>query len=432
MKKIYFFLLCGLMFATTTNAKQTWQIGYPNASDVIATLSGDIATTSSKGFVLNSVTRTPVVEGVAICLEPGSEINLIYTAYVTPLQGTHVGDIRYTWRVNGVPVGGNFPILGLIAPVEIDNGGIVTLTVTLDGSPTYTTQWGDTVKLLDPNDLEIIPTGTIFCGIANEMTFTLENAIPGEITWWYNGLLVGFQPSLQLFLNPGQTHSVTVRIIQIQGVETCAAEKDMIVTVPGHIPLQIGVKTTTGDTITERPEILLAEAGLQLDLNMITDNRDDLTLQWRILSPETLPEYSLTGPTNQESTTTAIFDDNFRTQRFIQEIEAFVTDADGCETRDTIWIQVFFAETANVGIENFRPLQVYPNPVTNELRLTIDELQIGEIIELFDMTGRRVFSSRINCHSSVVNRHFTIDMSPFQQGNYILRIGNRVAKVVKQ
>jgi len=82
------------------------------------------------------------------------------------------------------------------------------------------------------------------------------------------------------------------------------------------------------------------------------------------------------------------------------------------------------------------PIQIYPNPVINELRLTNYELRIGEMIELFDMSGRRVFSQRI----AVETRHatsphgdtFTVDMTPFHPGNYILRIGNRVAKIVKQ
>jgi len=95
---------------------------------------------------------------------------------------------------------------------------------------------------------------------------------------------------------------------------------------------------------------------------------------------------------------------------------------------------------------------VYPNPVVNELRITIDDLRIGEIVELFNMNGRRVFSTRVGAHPRVCPRQplsqspamgehvgsplrgdtITIDMSPFQSGNYILRIGNRVAKIVKQ
>jgi hypothetical protein len=74
-------------------------------------------------------------------------------------------------------------------------------------------------------------------------------------------------------------------------------------------------------------------------------------------------------------------------------------------------------------------LIVYPNPVTDELQITSDELRIGDIIELFDINGRRVFSHQI---SQLLNRHFTIDMSPFPSGIYILRIGEQAVRIVKQ
>ena len=71
-------------------------------------------------------------------------------------------------------------------------------------------------------------------------------------------------------------------------------------------------------------------------------------------------------------------------------------------------------------------LQVYPNPVMDQLHITIDELRIGDIVELFDMNGRRVFAQPI------VNREFTIDMSSFPLGIYILRIGEQTMRIVKQ
>ncbi|MDR0437714.1 MAG: T9SS type A sorting domain-containing protein [Bacteroidales bacterium] len=71
-------------------------------------------------------------------------------------------------------------------------------------------------------------------------------------------------------------------------------------------------------------------------------------------------------------------------------------------------------------------IQIFPNPVSYELRIINYEWQQGDIVELFDMNGKRMYSARGNGDT------FTIDMSAYPQGNYILRIGNRVAKVVKQ
>jgi len=77
------------------------------------------------------------------------------------------------------------------------------------------------------------------------------------------------------------------------------------------------------------------------------------------------------------------------------------------------------------------PLHVFPNPVTNYLQLTTYNLQIGDIIELFNITGRRVFTHPI-CQLSIVNRKFIIDMTPFPPGTYILRIANQTKQIIKQ
>jgi hypothetical protein len=115
---------------------------------------------------------------------------------------------------------------------------------------------------------------------------------------------------------------------------------------------------------------------------------------------------------------------------------------------DTIsWLRELLADCENRGNDpssnigavethNYASLQVYPNPVNYELQITNYEWKQGDIVELYDMSGRKIFS-----HPAPHTSHlapFIIDMSKFQSGNYILRIGTstgsvtRVAKVVKQ
>ena len=53
MKKLFFFLLSGLLGAATLNAQTTWYIGSPTATDVTATLSGGTLTISGTGAMLN-------------------------------------------------------------------------------------------------------------------------------------------------------------------------------------------------------------------------------------------------------------------------------------------------------------------------------------------------------------------------------------------
>jgi len=77
-------------------------------------------------------------------------------------------------------------------------------------------------------------------------------------------------------------------------------------------------------------------------------------------------------------------------------------------------------------------LHVFPNPVTDKLHIT-HEWQSGEIVELFDINGRHVFSTAVGAGSARPNGNtFTIDMTPFPSGTYILRIGTRVAKIIKR
>jgi hypothetical protein len=83
--------------------------------------------------------------------------------------------------------------------------------------------------------------------------------------------------------------------------------------------------------------------------------------------------------------------------------------------------------TSNANLIPQEHIQIYPNPVNYELRIVNYEFSQGDIVELFDINGRRVYFQRVNSQIDT----FTIDMSNFQSGNYILRIGNRVAKVVK-
>jgi M6 family metalloprotease-like protein len=82
-------------------------------------------------------------------------------------------------------------------------------------------------------------------------------------------------------------------------------------------------------------------------------------------------------------------------------------------------------------LEDTQQLRIYPNPVTNgELKIEIGEWKSGDVVEIFDVNGKRVHSSRI---SLIANRlPLTINISHLPDGVYIVRIGDVVAKFVKQ
>ena len=105
---------------------------------------------------------------------------------------------------------------------------------------------------------------------------------------------------------------------------------------------------------------------------------------------------------------------------------------------DTIdWLRQLLAEcegnaTDVVETLHTTPLQVFPNPVTDQLHI-IHDWQLGDVVELFDMRGLRVFSQPVGAGSARPDGDtITIDMSPFPRGNYILRVGKRVAKIVRR
>ena len=80
-------------------------------------------------------------------------------------------------------------------------------------------------------------------------------------------------------------------------------------------------------------------------------------------------------------------------------------------------------------------LQVYPNPVNDELRITNYELRMGDVVEMFDMNGKRVYVAPVGAlHATPLpaGNQITINVSHLPAGMYVVKIGNRSAKIVKQ
>jgi prefoldin subunit 5 len=73
-------------------------------------------------------------------------------------------------------------------------------------------------------------------------------------------------------------------------------------------------------------------------------------------------------------------------------------------------------------------INIHPNPVNYELQITNYDFRQGDVVTLYDMMGKCVYAARVN--SAMTS--FTIEMTAFPSGNYLLRIGDRAAKVVKR
>jgi len=75
---------------------------------------------------------------------------------------------------------------------------------------------------------------------------------------------------------------------------------------------------------------------------------------------------------------------------------------------------------------------VFPNPVVDVLYIVHDG-QLGDVIELFDMNGQRVFYMHVETRliASLQNT-ISIDISHLPSGTYLLRVGSRVVRILKR
>ena len=87
---------------------------------------------------------------------------------------------------------------------------------------------------------------------------------------------------------------------------------------------------------------------------------------------------------------------------------------------------------ADVETAHAPSLQVFPNPVTDKLHIVIpSHIDTRDLVEIFDINGRRVFSQPI-CQLSIVNRQLTIDISHLPSGTYIVSIGQISTRIIKR
>lgn len=104
-------------------------------------------------------------------------------------------------------------------------------------------------------------------------------------------------------------------------------------------------------------------------------------------------------------------------------------------TNASFYYDIFIAKLGNVITEinnagNKNSILISPNPATKHLKISSLLLEQKSTIELFDITGRRVFYSK----SAIKNpqSEIVIPVSAFERGIYMLRAGSVARKVVLQ
>ena len=72
-------------------------------------------------------------------------------------------------------------------------------------------------------------------------------------------------------------------------------------------------------------------------------------------------------------------------------------------------------------------LKIYPNPVTSVLTIDNPNNGVSEA-KVFDMNGRLVKTSSFSANDKSVN----VNVSDLSKGNYVIKIGNSVSKIIKK
>ena len=92
--------------------------------------------------------------------------------------------------------------------------------------------------------------------------------------------------------------------------------------------------------------------------------------------------------------------------------------------------------TSTEGSEAAQEVQLYPNPISNELLVKLIAIDGKSVIEVFDLTGKQVSSTTVNTIAGTINT-VKVDMSRNAKGIYLVRITNNEtiihqSKIVKQ
>ena len=86
--------------------------------------------------------------------------------------------------------------------------------------------------------------------------------------------------------------------------------------------------------------------------------------------------------------------------------------------------------------EAAQSVELFPNPISNELWVKLIAIEGKSVIEVFDLTGKKVASATVNANAGSINTS-KIDMSKNAKGIYLVRITNKETiihqgKIIKQ
>jgi hypothetical protein len=209
--------------------------------------------------------------------------------------------------------------------------------------------------------------------------------------------------------------TVNIHVSQNLAFEPRTAKIDIVTTESNKITIEVNQKAGVETLIVSADIVRMGRKDDRKDLVYITSNTEWIAISdqaWLTLSPN--------EAVNGNSTITLTAEENTGLERTATVIVKSVIG------NKTI---VVTQEGHKVGLEKreLETISVYPNPVADQLH--INGFKGKATLQLFEMTGKNVFSSELSNQS-------VISMTKFRQGIYLLRIttidGIKEQKIVKQ
>jgi uncharacterized protein YjdB len=319
------------------------------------------------------------------------------TATVTPSNATNK---NITWSSNNTALA-TVSSTGLITAVSVGTA-IITVT-TQDGSHRaacvviVTATTGVAVADVGLNKTST----TISVGSTEQLTETVvpSNATNKAVSWSSNNTAVATVSSTGLITAVSEGMAAITVTTQDGGkIASCAV--NVTTAASGVAVTDISLNKTSTTIGAGEIEMLTA--------TISPTNATNQTVTWNS-SNTAVAMVSSTGKVTAISAGTAIIT---------------VTTQDGNHTAICA-VTVTDGSTA-VGTAHTMSLQVYPNPVTNEqLIVSNEQLKAGDRIEVYSLSGAKLKTFAATGAKS------SIDLSALPTGTYVVKAGNRVAKVVK-
>jgi hypothetical protein len=106
----------------------------------------------------------------------------------------------------------------------------------------------------------------------------------------------------------------------------------------------------------------------------------------------------------------------------VHKTDGAQAQTDFTAVRNLTFVRYWQNEPTDVETITQTEIGVYPNPVTDELRIANYELHNGKTIDIFDISGRLVIQANTA----------TVNVSTLSSGIYFVKINNQTIKIIKQ